>query len=65
MKNQEELINELELYQANKIEKLDMQNFKVKAWIDDNETIRCCSQVCTDDCPRFNLCEDLVIKIEK
>lgn len=37
-----------------------MNNRITRAWIDEDEVIRCLSQVCTDDCPRIKTCETVV-----
>ena len=38
---------------------------KAKIWIDEKGGIACCSQKCTEDCPRYDECENVEIKIIK
>lgn len=41
---------------------VELKNILIKAWVE-NGVIRCCSQMCTDDCPRFTSCEDVNVDI--
>jgi len=43
----------------------DYMKYKAKIWIDEKGEIACCSQKCTEDCPRYDECENVEIKIIK
>ncbi|MFW6047501.1 MAG: hypothetical protein ACOCP4_06940 [Candidatus Woesearchaeota archaeon] len=39
--------------------------YKAKILIDEKGEIACCSQKCTEDCPNYDDCEDVIIEIIK